>query len=138
MSNDEAFSHRRHILLVDDHEVVREILGNHLEGLGYRITQVGHGVEALEQIENRGEIPDLVVSDVGMPEMGGPELARRIHGIHPELPVLLISGFIEGELADLSCLPGVVGILQKPVALPDLAEMVHFALASEPFPRRSP
>lgn len=81
------------ILLVDDNKLGLSARKSVLEELGHRITTASNGVDALERF---GEQPfDLVMTDYKMPRMDGLELIARLRKGSPELPVILISGFVD-------------------------------------------
>lgn len=80
------------ILLVDDEPLVRDGIAMMLGELGHRVVEAGGAAEALDKIQN-GLRVDVVVTDYKMPRMDGAELARRLHGWQPQLPVLLITGY---------------------------------------------
>src|SRR5690606_7046041 len=80
------------ILLVDDEQLVRDSVAMMLRELGHRVIEAGGAAEALDKV--RGGLPvDVVVTDYKMPRMDGAELARRLRGWRPQLPVLLITGY---------------------------------------------
>ena len=72
------------ILLVEDEEGLRGLNARGLTSRGYTVLEAGNGVEAIEVIESRGGDVDLVVSDVVMPEMDGPTLAKELRVAQPE------------------------------------------------------
>ena len=80
------------ILVVDDEPDVRFILRRILEGAGHRVTEVQHGAAALEAVA--AAPPDLVVTDMMMPVMGGAELIRRLRAepLTATIPILAVSG----------------------------------------------
>lgn len=78
------------ILLVDDHKIVRNVLGNHLkEHVSKDLDEANNGVEALIKVKK--EKYDLVITDINMPKMDGIELMKEIHEYDPELKVLALS-----------------------------------------------
>jgi two-component system response regulator CpxR len=81
------------ILLVDDNANGLSARRSVLEELGYRIATASNGVDALEQF-GRHKF-DLVVTDYKMPRMDGIELIVRLRKVTPEVPVILISGFVD-------------------------------------------
>src|SRR5262249_41137879 len=81
------------ILLAEDVEPVRRFLVEALEEAGYRVLSAASGEDALELA--RGERIDLLLSDVVMPGITGPELADALEAAIPGLPVLLMSGYAE-------------------------------------------
>jgi signal transduction histidine kinase/CheY-like chemotaxis protein len=98
------------IAVVDDDDAVRQLMVQVLRRSGYEVLAFSSGVDALEcplldQL-------DLLVSDVVMPELSGPELARRLMVSHPALPILLVSG--TATPASLDGLSPLVTLLSKP------------------------
>jgi CheY-like chemotaxis protein len=104
------------ILLVDDEQLVRDGIAMMLRELGHRVVEAGAAAEALDKVRNGLQV-DVVVTDYKMLRMGGAELARRLHGWQPQLPVLLITGY--SGAADAA-----VGLtrLAKPFRQSELAE----------------
>ena len=118
----------KRILVVEDQEVVRMVLGIHLDTLGYKVETAVNGADAVQLMERIGGTIDLVISDVSMPKMNGKRLAAILHRTFPGLPVLLLTGYAEEEGPTLESLPGVTGLLQKPVTVERLAQAVEKAL----------
>src|SRR5690606_6599943 len=85
------------ILLVEDEDTVRAVAERALSRQGYVVTTASDGDEGLELVRTGGEF-DLVVSDVVMPSMDGPAMAREIRKLQPRLPVLFMSGYAEEQL----------------------------------------
>jgi two-component system cell cycle sensor histidine kinase/response regulator CckA len=85
------------ILLVEDEDSVRAVAERALSREGYEVTSACDGEEGLEYVK-LGRRFDLVVSDVVMPVMDGPAMARELRGIAPNLPVLFMSGYAEEQL----------------------------------------
>jgi CheY-like chemotaxis protein len=80
------------VLVVDDEEPLRQYLARVMAGDGYRVLVAGDGLEALAVLEQSPTRVDLVITDVRMPRMGGPELAARLAAKPSPPPVLFISG----------------------------------------------
>ncbi|HSG33808.1 MAG TPA: response regulator [Sphingomonadaceae bacterium] len=85
------------LLLVEDEDMVRAVAERALARAGYDVTTASDGEEGLERIADSGPF-DLVVSDVVMPGMDGPAMARELRKSHPALPVLFMSGYAEEQL----------------------------------------
>ena len=102
-----------HILLVDDDETCRRTLGRMLSEQGYCLSTADGGREALERMEEAG--PDLVLSDVQMPGMGGIEFLRQIRERYPHTPVVLMTAYGDARAMEAAFRYGVSGFLQKPV-----------------------
>lgn len=83
-------------LLVDDEELVRMSTADMLADLGYEVVEAASAEEALRLIDD-GLTPDMVVTDHLMPGMSGGELARNLRSRHPDLPILIVSGYAEAE-----------------------------------------
>lgn len=109
------------ILVVDDDPEVREIVSEFLVDSGHQVVQADGGPQALDLLHN-GISPDLVITDVRMPEMSGIELADRITRDNPQLKVILISGFFVSQQVERR-------VLRKPFRMKELAEAVSFELA---------
>jgi CheY-like chemotaxis protein len=123
------------ILLVEDDPRVRAATVGALEDLDYEPVSCSSGAEAIALFE-RHEF-DLVISDVIMPEMTGPELVRELKSRRPHIAILFVTGFVaEGEGEDM------VGheLLRKPFTVTALANAVAGALrrsAADGEPRRA-
>ncbi len=112
------------ILLVDDEAPIRTLVRNVLERDGHEVLEAESGPRALEIAENTR--PDLLITDIVMPEMTGLVLAARMHRLRPRCPVLFISGFaseFEEELTGAVC-------LDKPFTPAQLLASVTDALGS--------
>ncbi|NVD44043.1 hybrid sensor histidine kinase/response regulator [Qipengyuania atrilutea] len=85
------------LLLVEDEDMVRAVAERALVRAGYSVTTASDGEEGLACVANGGEF-DMVVSDVVMPIMDGPAMARGIRRVKPEIPILFMSGYAEEQL----------------------------------------
>jgi signal transduction histidine kinase len=86
------------ILVIDDELQVRSTLAEMLEEQGHSVTQAPGGREGLSYLESNPELVDVVISDLGMPDMNGWDVARTIQSRWPKLPVGLITGWGETEI----------------------------------------
>ncbi len=111
----------RRVALVEDDDAVRTLAADSLRARGYRVRTFGCGQEAQTALE-RGEGVDVLVTDVVMPGLQGPELVRRLRARWPEMKVVFISGHAGDRLDGLD-LPG-TAFLQKPFRLAHLQEAV--------------
>jgi two-component system, cell cycle sensor histidine kinase and response regulator CckA len=114
------------VLLVEDEGLVRDLVKRVLELEGYDVTAAASGGEVLADCEAARY--DLLVSDVVMPGISGPELAARLRSHNPNLAVLFISGYNETAVAGYGALAQTVELLQKPFTPAVLAERVRAVL----------
>ena len=89
---------RETVLVAEDDEAVRRLVQDVLEGAGYRVLAAGTGEAALALAADHAGPVDLLVSDVVMPGMRGPELAARLAEARPGVPVVLMSGYADRDL----------------------------------------
>jgi two-component system, cell cycle sensor histidine kinase and response regulator CckA len=116
------------VLLVDDTDAVREMIQRVLGGFGYRILVARDGAEALRVSEKHHGQIDLLLSDVVMPGIGGPELAIRLRMRRPTLRVLLMSGYDEHSLGAGGA--SYASFIAKPFRPEVLAQKVRAVLES--------
>lgn len=86
------------LLLVEDEDMVRAVAERALTRAGYQVTTASDGEEGLAAIANGDTEFDLIVSDVVMPAMDGPAMARAIRRVKPKIPILFMSGYAEEQL----------------------------------------
>lgn len=113
------------VLLVEDEDTVRAVAERALVRQGYEVTTAADGEEGLEAI-GRGQF-DLVVSDVVMPTMDGPAMAREIRALKPDLPFLFMSGYAEEQLRREIDIPN-MHFLAKPFSVQQICEAVEKVL----------
>jgi two-component system cell cycle sensor histidine kinase/response regulator CckA len=116
------------ILVVDDEAGVREIAVRMLERVGFRVLEARDGGEALELVDRQGP-PQLVLTDMMMPGIGGAELARRLKQRWPALPIIFMSGFSSEELRRQGAVFSEGDLLEKPFAPEGLVASVAAALS---------
>ncbi len=114
------------ILLVEDDEQLRKMAGSILRSYGYRVLEASRPGEALLHCERYAGPIHLMLTDVVMPEMTGPELASRARPLRPQTEVIFMSGYSETALADL--LGSAVDCVFKPFCPDMLAARIRVAL----------
>jgi PAS domain S-box-containing protein len=120
---------RGRVLVVDDDDDIRAVLGRALTFAGYEIVAAGNGVEALQMLEtDRGPV-DLLLTDVVMPAMGGRELAEHVRERFPATRILFTSGYAENAIVHQGVLAEGVDFIAKPYSLQALTEKVRDVLA---------
>ncbi len=112
------------ILLVEDEEAVRAFAARALRSRGYDVLEAATGVEALDVMKEKGDSVVLVVSDVVMPEMEGPDLLHELRKTYPDLKVIFISGYAEDAFRKKLDGNEEFGFLPKPFSLKQLAATV--------------
>jgi two-component system, cell cycle sensor histidine kinase and response regulator CckA len=113
------------ILLVEDNAMIREMAEELLEGYGYRTLVAATPSEALDRAARLDGPIDLLVSDVVMPQMNGPELHERLLESHPRLPVLYISGYTGNVVLHKETLTMETDFLTKPFTLEQFLERIR-------------
>lgn len=115
------------ILMVDDNPEVAGVLGLTLKRLGHKVTEANSGEAAINTFEV-GNF-DLVITDLGMPDMSGHEVAKIVKEIKPGTPVLVISGW--GGQLNLDEMPEVDGVIAKPFSRDILTEKIASLMSGE-------
>jgi two-component system, cell cycle sensor histidine kinase and response regulator CckA len=118
------------VLLAEDEAEVRELAALFLRSAGYTVLAARNGMEALEIAERSIGLIHVLVTDIVMPNMRGPELAKRLKALHPKLKVVYMSGYLEynsgsGQFLDEGF------FLQKPFARDTLVSKVMEALSAK-------
>jgi two-component system cell cycle sensor histidine kinase/response regulator CckA len=120
------------ILLVEDEDPVRAFAARALRLRGYNVLEASGGDAALELVRNHPRPIDLLVSDVVMPGMDGPTLARASRRLRPEMRVLFMSGYAGQAFVKSDQKPEDVHFLPKPFGLKQLAAKVKDVLSGAP------
>ena len=120
------------ILLVEDEKNVREIARKFLEMQGYSVLEAEDTVSAIQIAKEHGRSIHLVLSDVIMPTMSGPELTQRLAVFHPRMKVVFISGYTDDAIAHHGVLQPGISLLQKPFTREALSKIVRKVLDGNP------
>ena len=113
---------------MEDDEDVREVAVRILKMQGYRVLETSNGSDALHHCEHEAGPIHLMVTDVVMPGMNGPELAKRLNLLRPETKVLYISGYTDNAIVHHGVLEKGVNYIQKPFTVEGLARKVREVL----------
>ena len=128
-----SFSGEGKILVVDDEMEVRKVARAMLRRLGFEVTECVNGHEALAAVEKEPHGYHAVLLDLAMPLMSGLDVAERLAEHHPELPVILCSGYPPSAENDL---PQVSAFLRKPFTLEHLREAFRQVLGEASRPEK--
>jgi signal transduction histidine kinase/CheY-like chemotaxis protein len=130
----ERSRHEETILVVEDEEVVRLLLCSVLEDAGYHVLSAGSSNEAITHTREHTRAIQLLVTDVVMPEMHGPDLARLLTAMRPEMKVLFVSGYSENDISDQGVIDSKLDVLQKPFTQQSLLRKINSMLVNSTAP----
>ena len=117
------------VLLVEDEQNVRDLVGDYLRGAGYSVIDAEDGEHALKSAAaHKGPI-HILVTDVVMPHMSGPDLAAKLGALRPDMKVLFISGYTDDTVFRHGVLEGGVAYLQKPFNLKTVSQKIREVLS---------
>lgn len=108
------------VLLVEDEPALRSLAAASLKKLGYTVLEASNGVEALKVADSAGGI-EVVITDVIMPQMGGPELVQKLRAKQRDVAVILMSGYTEATALEHTNIGSDVVLLNKPFSAETLA-----------------
>ena len=123
--------HGEVVLVVEDQTVVRELIVEELTELGYAVLSAADGSEGLQLIRSMERI-DLLVTDMGLPGMGGQELADAARSLRPGLRVLFVTGYAENAALASGFLEPGMAMITKPFAMSALAQRIRTLIGGEP------
>jgi DNA-binding NtrC family response regulator len=127
----ETVAPKRHgstVLLVEDDEIMRSLTRQLLQQHGYTVVEADDGKSALEWVESHPDPIDLVLTDVVMRRMSGPELVERLSASHPNLKVIYMSGYTGELIAEREVLNRGITLLEKPFTRTALLNTIHTTL----------
>ncbi|MBN2992412.1 response regulator [Pseudomonas cedrina subsp. fulgida] len=111
------------ILVVEDDAIVRMLIVDVLEELEFSVLEAADAAEALAHVEKNEQIIDLMMTDVGLPDMDGKQLATKVRERRPALPILFASGYAEN--IDV---PAGMQVIGKPFSIDQLRDKVKSML----------
>ncbi|HTY11833.1 MAG TPA: PAS domain S-box protein [Bacteroidota bacterium] len=116
------------ILVVDDEAGLREMLKEILEGKEYNVITASNGIEAVKKYQSQCDRIDMVISDLGMPLMGGEEVFGKLVEINPEVKMVFMTGYLEEGSRNGMLRRGVKNIIHKPFRIDEILECVSRVL----------
>jgi CheY-like chemotaxis protein len=102
------------ILLVEDEQLLLELLKLVLEENGYRVVTAANGEEAVKIFRQKKNKVGIVLTDMGLPKLGGWEMFEKLRAIDPNVKVILASGFVNAEMKSEAMKKGAKDFIQKP------------------------
>jgi PAS domain S-box-containing protein len=128
----------QHVLYIDDDEAHLFLIKRTMERWGYRVSAYLEQREALDALRTGAEHFDLVITDFKMPGMSGTEVAQSIRRVRPELPVVVISGYINEELRERAAAAGVRELVFKAQEMEELRDVVQRVIPPPKTAERGP
>ena len=122
----------RVVLLVDDDSAVRRLVRSVLEPAGYRVHEAANGRDALAYMEHRSSEIELILTDVAMPGITGPELVARLAPLGQSPRVLFMSGYADSQLLKRGVDERAIGVLHKPFTGEELTARVAAVMSEDP------
>ncbi|MGA7646095.1 MAG: response regulator, partial [Terriglobales bacterium] len=116
------------ILLVEDDEIMRSLTKKVLEEHGYTVVEADDGKSAIEWVESHADPVDLLLTDVVMRRISGPELVNRLSLLRPNLKVIYMSGYTGELIAEREVLNRGITLLEKPFSRTALLNTIHSTL----------
>lgn len=113
------------LLIVDDEEPIRVMLKELLSGNGYQVLTAGTGQEAIDIVQPGPDAVQLVLTDIGLPDINGKDLIDRLHNISPELPIIAMTGYVDEGLNESLIAVGASIVVNKPYDLFQLSREIH-------------
>jgi CheY-like chemotaxis protein len=117
------------VLVVEDEDAVRHLMRRVLTAAGYRVIMATDGEDALAVWRRHGDEIDVLLTDVVMPRMTGPELVDRLRSERPDLPVVVCSGYSDTLPTEVPSNDPRTRYLSKPFSLPALSDAVAMVSA---------
>jgi two-component system, cell cycle sensor histidine kinase and response regulator CckA len=121
----------RVVLVVEDESAVRRLVRSVLEQSGYRVHEAADGRDALSYLERKGSAIDLILTDVVMPDIAGPELVARLAPLGHSTRILFMSGYADSQLLSRGLDERAIGVLHKPFTPAELSARVAEVMAEE-------
>jgi PAS domain S-box-containing protein len=108
------------VLVVEDDDLVRELTAEALMEYGYEVVEAANAAQALAVMQDAGAGIGVAIVDLGLPDMHGDELIRRVARLHPDLPIIVASGYGQVDLGSDMPAQARVAFIQKPYELDKL------------------
>jgi DNA-binding response OmpR family regulator len=112
------------VLVVEDDAMLQSLFGLMLESEGYRVFHAVDGQVGLDMLSKHVEEIDLVITDLGLPTLGGVELIGRVKAVHPSVRIIGTSGYGSRNVREMVLKAGADEFIPKPFSMPDVITVV--------------
>jgi two-component system, cell cycle sensor histidine kinase and response regulator CckA len=119
------------LLVVEDEPAFRDLLHSGLQSRGYNVLVASNGVEALQVAERHGGPIRILITDVIMPQMSGPELAKSLRKVRRNTDVLYMSGYTDDRVGEMAGSGSELTLIQKPFYIDDLVRRIQEIVAQK-------
>ena len=120
-----------HIMVVEDEESLRGLMNGILSGLGYKVTLAANGSEALLKIKENKTMPDLIITDMVMPNLSGKQLINQLKQQHPDIKTIYMSGYTDNTILQNGVIESSETFIQKPFTTENLAAIIRKVLNND-------
>ncbi|HEY5615871.1 MAG TPA: response regulator [Bacteroidota bacterium] len=117
------------ILVVEDDEMLRDLVIGVLEENGYSVLTAVDGLMAVDQYRLHQQRISLVLSDMGLPKLGGWEAFLRMKEINPDVKTIMASGYFDPKMREEMMRAGALDFVQKPYVMNEVLQKIRDALA---------
>lgn len=124
----QVFTGDKRILVVDDEEHVGDVIAGMLKNLGYKVSIVRSGAQAVARVKRAKKKFDVVILDMNMPRMGGKETLAKLRKLEPALRVIVSTGYSTTSLESSPISEAISGFLQKPYQIEELSKAIREVL----------
>jgi CheY-like chemotaxis protein len=118
----------RHLLFIDDEGPLVFLATRVLQEHGYRVSGCSTAADALAAFNRDPMSFDIVITDLKMRDMSGLDLAKQLHALRPDLPVIIATGYVDDEIEMKAAAAGVAAVLAKPGTVEALGVLIHRAV----------
>lgn len=125
MGADPKSMSRPTVLIVEDEDVLLELLRGMLEANGFHVLTCMDGLDAVRIYKEKGSQIDVVLTDMGLPALGGWEVLAQVRAINPGAKVVCASGFLDSSIRDEMIAAGAVDFIQKPYSYENLIGLLR-------------
>ena len=131
MKNHERSEGGEMILIVEDEELLRDLVEEFLKVSGYRVLTANDGLKAVEYYKTHAGEIRVVLLDINLPVLSGPEAFQRMKEINPDVPVIFASGSLNAPLKQKLLAGGAKRVVQKPYGPQEILETIRQILLEQ-------